>query len=409
MFWSWYRVRRAEERLETGRLAIRATTSRAEQLQVLHELSDALESKDPYTRGHSKRVERHSFKIGVALGLPLKDVEVLRVAASLHDVGKIRVPNKILHKPGALSDDERALIEEHSILGSEMVANMGNDVIVETVRHHHERWDGRGYPDGIAGTEIPLFARIIAVADSYDAITSTRSYRMGASRDKAVVILTDEADKQFDPDVVEAFMTTLPARSPLVAALILVPGPGPAWRYLRRLLKRFGSPSLAPVLGTLTAAVVMGASPFPGPGGPGPAPARLEIAGEGIALPAAVSSDRTNPSSSASGSDRDDGSAAGTRQARRKAARERVAARSAARSKRGHDRPAPAGGSSVSGASASGPSASSAQEAPVLAAPSAPPVDTGPDLSSVSDPNAKGNDCKPGRGKPSKGSRLHCN
>src|SRR5688572_18078434 len=152
---------------------------------------------------------------GVAMGLPLKDVDVLRMAASLHDVGKIRIPNKVLHKPGRLSDDERALIEEHPVLGSQMVAGTGNEQIVATVRHHHERWDGKGYPDGKAGNEIPLFSRIIAVADSYDAIRSNRSYRAGGTREKAVGILNSEAAYQFDPDVVEAFMTTLPARKPM--------------------------------------------------------------------------------------------------------------------------------------------------------------------------------------------------
>ena len=261
MIWSWYRLQKAERRLEKGLLAAETTRSHDEQLQVLHELTAALESKDPYTRGHSRRVERHSFKTGVAMGLAIDDVEVLRMSASLHDVGKIRVPNRVLHKPGALSDEERDLIEEHPALGAEMVASIGDERVVETVRHHHERWDGRGYPDRIAGTEIPLFSRVIAVADSYDAIRSTRSYRTGASRDQAVTILTEESGRQFDPEVVEAFLTTLPARGRAVAWLTsLTTGPGVLWRYLEQLFQRFGSTALAPVIGAAGAAVVIGSS-----------------------------------------------------------------------------------------------------------------------------------------------------
>ncbi len=412
MIWSWYRLQKAERRLTTGQNAAQATRSPEEQVQVLHELSDALESKDPYTRGHSKRVERHSFKIGIAMGLPLKDVEVLRTAAALHDVGKIRVPNKILHKPGALTGEERKLIEEHSILGSEMVANTGNDVIVETVRHHHERWDGGGYPDGIEGSAIPLFARIIAVADSYDAITSTRSYRMGASREKAVGILRNESEEQFDPDVVEAFMTTLPARSPIVAAFMFVPGPDAIWRYLKHLLARFGSPGLAPSLGVLTAAVILGAVPVPGLGEVAPEPARLAVAEASLAPLSSVSSYRTYPASSAPDDDRDATASAGAREERRRGAGEQ-AARSTAGNKRGPNAPvaaagAPAGDASGSGSSSSGPAGPSAQQGQVVAAPAAPSVPSAPNLSSIDDPSSKGRDCEPGLGKRSKGSTLHC-
>lgn len=268
LLWSWYRLQRADQRLaESHRRIGEVDSSPEEQLLVLQELSDALESKDPYTRGHSSRVERHSFNIAVALGLSLKEIEVLRKAASLHDVGKMRIPNSVLHKPGKLDDEERALIEEHPVLGAWMVASIGDEQIVRTVRHHHERWDGAGYPDGIAGNDIPLFARIIAVADTYDAVTSTRSYRVGGSRKGALEIIRAESGSQFDPQVVEAFLTTLPAASQLVAGLAVLAGPRFIWRHFMQWLQRFGSGAVAPGLGALGAAVVLGASTFVGPGG----------------------------------------------------------------------------------------------------------------------------------------------
>ena len=271
LFWSWYRLQKADRRLaDSHRRLTEVDSSPEEQLIVLQELSDALESKDPYTRGHSSRVERHAFNIACALGLSLKEIEVLRKAASLHDVGKMRIPNSVLHKPGQLDDNERALIEEHPVLGAWMVASIGDEMIVQTVRHHHERWDGAGYPDRIAGNEIPLFSRIIAVADTYDAVTSTRSYRAGGSRKRALEIIKSESGSQFDPVVVEAFLTTLPARAPIFAGLALVAaGPQLIWRQFMQWLQRFGAGAVAPGLGAVGAAVVLGASTFGGSGGLG--------------------------------------------------------------------------------------------------------------------------------------------
>ncbi len=300
LLWSWYRLQRADRRLAAGHRRIsEIKASPEEQLAVLRELSAALESKDPYTKGHSARVERHSFNIAVALGLSLKDIETLRKAASLHDVGKIRIPNRILHKPGKLDERERALIEEHSILGAWMVGSLGDEQIVQTVRHHHERWDGAGYPDGLRGNDIPLFARIIAVADTFDAITSTRSYRAGGSRNRGIDIIRAESGSQLDPVVVEAFLTTLPARSPLVAALALLAAPQIVWREVLRWLQRFGSGAAAPAVGAVGAAVVLGAASFVAPGAgrdhvPAPPVAAAAPSREGRAAPS-VGAERSAP------------------------------------------------------------------------------------------------------------------
>src|SRR5687768_11810714 len=168
----WMQRRHAEKQLEegarllgldpTGQPVERSRITAEEQLQVLKDLTAALEAKDPYTHGHSQRVERHSYRTAAAMGLAESDIEDVRKAAALHDVGKIRVPDKILRKEGPLTIEERVMIEEHATVGAWMVSSVGNADVISSVRHHHEHWDGSGYPDGLAGTHIPLFARIIA-------------------------------------------------------------------------------------------------------------------------------------------------------------------------------------------------------------------------------------------------------
>lgn len=234
-----------------------------QQLQVLHDLTAALEAKDPYTMGHSRRVERHAYHTANSMGLSEADVEDLRKAASLHDVGKIRVPDHILRKRQPLDEDERHVMEEHAIVGAWMVSQVGNADVIAAVRHHHERWDGAGYPDGLSGTDIPLFARIIAVADCYDALTSSRPYRAGCGRDEAVQVLRSEAGRQLDPNVVDHFVASLPARLPVAAGiLVMLAGPGRLWRELFAFFRRFGAGGLSPAVGAAGAAVVLGASAF---------------------------------------------------------------------------------------------------------------------------------------------------
>lgn len=247
----------------SGQPVTKSTVTPEQQLQVLHDLTAALEAKDPYTLGHSRRVERHSYHTATAMGLSESDVEDLRKAASLHDVGKIRVPDHILRKRDPLTDEERHVMEEHAIVGAWMVSQVGNTDVISAVRHHHERWDGAGYPDGIAGTEIPLFARIIAVADCYDALVSSRPYRAGCGRDEAVQVLKAEAGRQFDPNVVDHFIASLPARLPIAAGmLVMLAGPGRLLRELFAFLRRFGAGGLSPAVGAAGAAVVLGASVF---------------------------------------------------------------------------------------------------------------------------------------------------
>jgi HD domain len=273
MIWGWLRRKRAEDLLaegtrllgldRSGRPQMQQRVSREQQLTILRELTGALESKDPYTHGHSRRVERHVYRTAMAMGLPSQDIEDLRKAAALHDVGKIRVPDRILRKPEALTSDERAVLEDHVVVGAWMVSSAGNADVVSGVRHHHEEWDGSGYPDGLAHANIPLFSRIIAVADTFDAVTSTRPYRAGESRDRAIEILRAEAGRQFDPNVVDAFIKTLPAPVPVTASMLaFLTGPRALTSKAAVLLKRAGAGALAPAAGATGAVILAGAASF---------------------------------------------------------------------------------------------------------------------------------------------------
>ena len=282
MIWGWLLRKRADDRLNEGvrllgldrsgqpQQPVGITPER--QIKVLHELNAALESKDPYTHGHSQRVERHVYRTGAAMGLSSSAIEELRFAAALHDVGKIRVPDRVLRKPTRLTASEREVVEEHVVVGAWMVSSVASADVVSAVRHHHERWDGRGYPDGLAGTDIPLYARIIAVADAYDAITSTRPYRVSAGREHAVDVLRAEAGSQFDPMIVTAFVEALPVRLPVAGMLAFLIAPQALWRKLAMWFKRLGAGHLAPTAATLGAVVTLGAFvPVPVPSSPAPA------------------------------------------------------------------------------------------------------------------------------------------
>ena len=149
---------------------------------------------------------RHSERIARELGLPQELVAKVRIAAAVHDVGKIKTPREVLTKPGRLDDSEFEIIKQHPVDGAAMVLDLGDDEITAMVRHHHERLDGTGYPDRLAGDEIPLGARIIAVADTFDAMTSSRPYRAACKHKKALDVLAKEAGAQLDPAPVAAFM-----------------------------------------------------------------------------------------------------------------------------------------------------------------------------------------------------------
>jgi len=182
-------------------------------LRTVAAVATAAEIKDPYIRDHQQRVSQWAAALAEEMGLPPEQVQHIRTAGLLHDLGKVSVSEHILNKPGKLTEEEYAQIKEHSALGAMIVAHVaGLQRLVKMVRHHHERFDGKGYPDGLAGKDIPLEARILAVADVFDAMTHERSYRKALSREKAIAELERGAGTQFDPAVVKTFLALLQKR-----------------------------------------------------------------------------------------------------------------------------------------------------------------------------------------------------
>ncbi len=181
------------------------SSAREASLDSIWALIRAVEAKDPFTREHSEHVTQYAVALGIALDLPADAIESLRVAALLHDVGKIGVPDRILTKPGPLTDEEFEYIRRHPALGPDILAKITVfGLEAEIVRHHHERWDGAGYPDGLAGEEPPLASRIIMVADSVDAMLMARSYKDNYPVEKMLDELRRCAGTQFDPQIAAA-------------------------------------------------------------------------------------------------------------------------------------------------------------------------------------------------------------
>jgi putative nucleotidyltransferase with HDIG domain len=172
-------------------------------------LARAVDAKDSYTRSHCQTVSQLAATIATELGFTGERLGRMRLAGLLHDVGKIGVPDAILNKPAKLTDDEYAVMKAHSVLGCDIVRAADMPLEAKWVRHHHERFDGRGYPDGLAGDDIPLESRIILVADAFEAMTSDRPYRKAPGPEVAVAELRRHAGTQFDPQVVAALCRVL--------------------------------------------------------------------------------------------------------------------------------------------------------------------------------------------------------
>jgi len=195
------------ELAELKRLA--SAGDRAARVRAAASLARAVDARDAYTGSHSQRVAQLAVRLAARLGLSHEELELTQLAASLHDVGKLALPEDLLRKPAPLSEPEWATLQQHAQIGSRMLESLGVDPVAEWVLHHHERWDGTGYPDRLAGTEIPVGARIIFVADAYDAMTSDRLYRARCSDAEAVAEIVRCAGTQFDPSVVEALSEEL--------------------------------------------------------------------------------------------------------------------------------------------------------------------------------------------------------
>ena len=179
-------------------------------LESLIAMVKALEEKDKYTRGHSERTAKYAELLGKKLGYKGNHLEMLRLAALLHDIGKIGIPDAILNKPRILTKEEYDQIKKHPVKGAEIIKPFSYlSKIVPWIRYHHEAWDGSGYPDGLKGNDIPEEARIIAIADVYDALTSRRSYRLEYDEERALEILQDMKGTRLDPKLVDLFIEAL--------------------------------------------------------------------------------------------------------------------------------------------------------------------------------------------------------
>ena len=181
--------------------------------EIATSLAGAIDAKDPYTKGHSTSVSKYSEALARAINLPETEIDRITLGALLHDVGKIGIPETILKKEGPLSDEEWNTMKQHPVIGVEKVLQQNPTLkdLIPIVKHHHERIDGKGYPSMLAGDEIPLAARIVAIADTYHALISDRPYRKGMDIQKAISILEDGAGKQWDADLVRTFVQIAPS------------------------------------------------------------------------------------------------------------------------------------------------------------------------------------------------------
>jgi putative two-component system response regulator len=179
-------------------------------MKTIQALIAALEAKDSYTSGHSLRVARYSRMLGGALGLDERELFTLELASLLHDIGKIGMPDNILKKTSSLHDAEYIMAKKHTVVGSEIVGKIDElKEVAAIIRHHHERFDGQGYPDGLSGKVIPLHARILSIADSYETLISERIYSPATPPDEAMEEIRKSAGTQFDPELVDIFLELL--------------------------------------------------------------------------------------------------------------------------------------------------------------------------------------------------------
>ena len=208
MLWGWLRRWRAERSLSNVQKAYESATSAGANIDIelLTDLSELLEARDACTHGHGRRVARHAERVARAMHFSAAEIAKVRAAAVIHDIGKLHTPRAILNNPGRLDESEFAVLKLHAADGAQMLEPVGDPELAAMVGHHHERVDGSGYPNGLIGEEIPIGARIISVADTFDAITSNRAYRAAATQKQALDILAAEAGAQLDAEVVAAFL-----------------------------------------------------------------------------------------------------------------------------------------------------------------------------------------------------------
>jgi response regulator RpfG family c-di-GMP phosphodiesterase len=209
--WRTYREDQEKTRLRTAlEQTVRQQTLRVRRtfLSAITSLARTVEERDTYTAGHSRRVRGYCLHLARALGLDRKQCRLLDLAAKLHDIGKVAVPDAILHKPGPLTPEEIAIVRQHPGTGERILAPVvRNRVVLAAIRGHHERLDGTGYPDGLKGNRIPVLARLIAIPDCFDALTTSRAYRAALPLASALSVMKSGSGSHFDPDLLRVFLS----------------------------------------------------------------------------------------------------------------------------------------------------------------------------------------------------------
>jgi putative nucleotidyltransferase with HDIG domain len=253
LLWGWLHRYRAERRLANSVDLLGITDAKHRSAptdestertaKILRQMAAALDAQDSYTDGHSRRVAVHAAMIAHKMGLPREEIAKVRTAAAVHDIGKLRTPPEVLNKAGMLTAAEFEVVKRHVDDGAEIVSVMEDPELTATVRHHHERFDGHGYPDRLVGHQTPVAARIIAVADTFDALTSVRPYRAAIPHKKALTIIVDASGTQLDPVAVRAFLRCYSGRRWVVFWTLLAASPQRALSVLTG--RQAGSTNLA--------------------------------------------------------------------------------------------------------------------------------------------------------------------
>jgi HD-GYP domain-containing protein (c-di-GMP phosphodiesterase class II) len=272
LLWGWLHRLRSERRLANAVGVLGLGTAQDEisgtvesvgrRAEILRQMAGALDAQDPYTDGHSRRVALHAAMIAKRMGLSREEVAKVRTAAAVHDIGKLRIPLEVLNKKGALTPTEFEIVKRHAVEGAEIVSFMDDAEVDAMVRHHHERFDGTGYPDGLMGERIPTGARIIAVADTFDALTSERPYRAAIAHKKALEIILGVSGTQLDPVAVRAFLRCYSGKRAVVFWTLLAVSPQRALGFLsgrkvgRRSLGSTATVAMPTALAALVAAAV---------------------------------------------------------------------------------------------------------------------------------------------------------
>jgi HD domain len=269
LLWGWLRRLRAERQLSNAVELLGLARvdgwlgddrDAQQKSRLLGHLAASLDAQDPYTDGHSRRVARHSVMIARKMGLSDEEVATVRAAGAVHDIGKLHVPAAVLNKAGKLTSAEFEMVKRHAEEGAVIVACVGDGELSAIVRHHHERFDGTGYPSGLRGEQIPLGARIVAVADAFDAMTSVRPYRLAVPHKQAVEEIVAASGSQLDPAVVRAFLHSYSGSRALVFWTLLSVSPQRAVGWARGRSPAPGSVSFGAMLTGIAAITAIGAA-----------------------------------------------------------------------------------------------------------------------------------------------------